>query len=268
MIYKTILLFFYSLSALASWQYNSFDPVPEVSFLSDFQKGRPALLYTPSIFQDYPRRLDWSSYAGPVVYQGHCNSCVAFASVATLETLVSLKEGRQIDLSEQFVWSCGAKRTCPQGWSPTSAVIFLSSKGTVSEFCMPYESVEGKDIECSQRCASWEDEIVKIESYKQISGHFVLKLDEVVAALQDGPILGKMTVYEDFKYYKSGIYEHLSGKRLGGHSVSIMGYDLDEGYFIAKNSWGTQWGEGGYFRIKITDESGLGAGSYQFTLKQ
>ena len=75
-----------------------------------------------------------------------------------------------------------------------------------------------------------------------------------------------MMVYEDFKYYAGGIYQHQSGKMLGGHSVSIMGYDLNEGYFIAKNSWGEAWGEKGFFRIKVDDDSGLGAGSYQLSL--
>lgn len=33
----------------------------------------------------------------------------------------------------------------------------------------------------------------------------------------------------------------------GGHAVLLVGYD-DRG-FLAKNSWGTSWGDGGYFRI-------------------
>lgn len=33
----------------------------------------------------------------------------------------------------------------------------------------------------------------------------------------------------------------------GGHAVLLVGYD--ERGFLAKNSWGTSWGDGGYFRI-------------------
>lgn len=35
----------------------------------------------------------------------------------------------------------------------------------------------------------------------------------------------------------------------GFHEVQVVGYDDCAQYFIAKNSWGTDWGEGGFFRI-------------------
>ena len=36
---------------------------------------------------------------------------------------------------------------------------------------------------------------------------------------------------------------------LGGHAVCIVGYDdnLNGGRFIVRNSWGTSWGDNGYF---------------------
>ena len=57
-------------------------------------------------------------------------------------------------------------------------------------------------------------------------------------------------MYEDFKDYNGGIYEHEYGPFAGNHLVAIIGYDDSQGYWICKNSWGTAWGEGGFFRIK------------------
>ena len=34
---------------------------------------------------------------------------------------------------------------------------------------------------------------------------------------------------------------------LGGHCVMAVGYDDQEGKFICRNSWGTSWGDEGYF---------------------
>jgi C1A family cysteine protease len=36
-------------------------------------------------------------------------------------------------------------------------------------------------------------------------------------------------------------------KMVGGHAVLAVGYDDDEGVFIVRNSWGTGWGDAGYF---------------------
>ena len=48
---------------------------------------------------------------------------------------------------------------------------------------------------------------------------------------------------------RSGVYQHVSGGYAGGHCVSLIGYDDAQGCWIAKNSWGTDWGESGYFKI-------------------
>ena len=68
--------------------------------------------------------------------------------------------------------------------------------------------------------------------------------------LLDGPIVAAFDVYEDFRDYTGGIYEHVWGDYLGGHAVAIVGYNDAENYWIVKNSWGTGWGENGWFRIR------------------
>ncbi|HMK64558.1 MAG TPA: C1 family peptidase, partial [Thermodesulfobacteriota bacterium] len=57
------------------------------------------------------------------------------------------------------------------------------------------------------------------------------------------------SVYADFFSYHGGIYSYTTGAYQGGHAVLIVGYDDVNQCFIVKNSWGTGWGESGYFRI-------------------
>jgi len=51
--------------------------------------------------------------------------------------------------------------------------------------------------------------------------------------------------------YKSGIYKHVSGGRVGGHAIRLVGYgkEGDVNFWILANSWGEKWGEQGWFRM-------------------
>jgi hypothetical protein len=69
------------------------------------------------------------------------------------------------------------------------------------------------------------------------------------ALLTYGPLVTTMNVYSDFYSYARGVYSYVSGSYQGGHAVAIIGYDDTNQCFIVKNSWGTEWGELGFFRI-------------------
>jgi len=75
--------------------------------------------------------------------------------------------------------------------------------------------------------------------------------------MTNGPVEGAFTVYEDFLAYKSGVYEHKSGQQLGGHAIKVLGWGVDSGvnYWIVANSWNEDWGNGGFFNIKLGSTS-------------
>lgn len=70
--------------------------------------------------------------------------------------------------------------------------------------------------------------------------------------MTNGPVEASFDVFEDFLAYKSGVYHHVTGKNLGGHSIKILGWGVDQGtpYWLVANSWNEDWGEKGFFRIK------------------
>ena len=82
-----------------------------------------------------------------------------------------------------------------------------------------------------------------------------------------GPVMTSMTVYEDFMFYQSGVYKHVTGSRLGGHAIAIVGWNDTEQAWIVRNSWGPDWGEEGYFRIAYDDASGLGESAISFVVE-
>jgi len=218
----------------------------------------------------YPLAVDWRNqsgvdWVGPVVGQGNCGSCVAFAAIATLEVQVAINSGLpwfKPSFSAQDLFSCG-DGACDYGWWPTSAAAHLKKKGVVDAACAPYLSgVTGKDEQCTETCSSYKERLVKIEDYDNHSS-----INDVIAALQNGPLITSMTVYEDFLTYKSGIYRHNKGSNVGGHAISLIGYNQTERYWIIRNSWGNTWGENGFARISWEDSSGIGRSTISLDLK-
>jgi len=77
-----------------------------------------------------------------------------------------------------------------------------------------------------------------------------------------GPVVATMYVYNDFYSYRSGIYSYSTGSYLGAHAVLVVGYDDTNQAFIVKNSWGTGWGEAGFFQIAYTEVGGTSRFGY------
>jgi subtilase family serine protease len=81
-----------------------------------------------------------------------------------------------------------------------------------------------------------------------------------------------MQVYQDFQSYGGGVYSYSWGTAAGGHFVLVIGWDDSKGTSGAlkvKNSWGTNWGENGYFWISYSEfgnysKSQFGKGALAF----
>jgi C1A family cysteine protease len=80
-------------------------------------------------------------------------------------------------------------------------------------------------------------------------------LDDLKAALVQGPVVGGFTVYDSFTsdaVAKSGIVPmpKLATESVqGGHAILVVGYNSATQLFRVRNSWSPSWGMGGYFTI-------------------
>jgi C1A family cysteine protease len=96
--------------------------------------------------------------------------------------------------------------------------------------------------------------------HKVISYHRVPQnLDSIKTALANElhPISFGFLVYESFEttaVAKTGIVPMPKAKEqcMGGHAVLIVGYDDAKQSFIVMNSWGSSWGDKGYFYLPYT----------------
>lgn len=200
-----------------------------------------------------PPKYDWRDVDGqnfitPVTDQSTCGSCVAFGTIAAMEALVRIDAKNPdlaVDLSEAHLFFCygpdGGAGRCPSGgWYPDAALDAVLN-GVVDEECFPYTP---DDQECNL-CPDAQSRLTKITGWHRIEDPAEMK----AFLSTTGPLTGGFAVYEDFNYYTGGIYKHVTGSRRGGHCICIVGYDDTDGCWIVKNSWGPNWGEGGYFRI-------------------
>ncbi|MFH0930013.1 MAG: C1 family peptidase, partial [Candidatus Moraniibacteriota bacterium] len=208
-----------------------------------------------------PASFNWRNNGGnfvtPVKNQGNCASCWAFSTTAGLESYTLIKNNQpntSLDLSEQTLVSCSGAGSCTGG-GPDGASTYITNEGLPQESCLPYTATNGT---CSNNCTSSQASTYKIGSWSYL-GISKPPIDSIKQALINyGPLPTTMSIYSDFYSYRSGIYKYTSGTYQGGHAVLIVGYDDPGQYFIAKNSWGTGWGEAGFFKISYNDGAGFG----------
>lgn len=214
------------------------------------------------------RNMNGVNWLGPVLNQGNCGSCVAFATIGTLEAQISITNGTpwlKPQLSPQALFACGGG-SCDRGWMPGPAASYVKSKGVVDNACAPYTmGSDGKDVQCKQFCQNQSARTTKSLGSSNPSGWFG-SVQKVKEALKKGPLVTTMTVYEDFLTYAGGIYKSVGSHSVGGHAVSIVGYNDQERYWIVRNSWGEDWGEKGFVRVSWDDISGVGGSTVAFTV--
>jgi C1A family cysteine protease len=208
-----------------------------------------------------PPAFDWrnvsgNNYVTPVRDQGSCGSCWAFATTAGIESKALItynRPGTNRNLSEQIVLSCSGAGSC-DGGSVGGASNFLRTTGTNQESCYTYTAQNGN---CSSACSNWQTTTHKIDHWSSVaSGSSPAASTLKNAIYTNGPIVAVYDVYSDFYAYHAGVYSYASGEYEGGHAILIVGWNDMESAFIVKNSWGTGWGDSGFFRIAYSELAG------------
>jgi len=229
-----------------------------------------------SIMSTLPASFDWRDKDGKnwmtsVKNQAFCGSCWAFAAIGALEANFKINRKNSsldYDLSEQqlvsncciaFGSSCGS---C-SGGSSDYAFESIKNNGITKEKCFPYTSPNNPFfMPANGKCNLCTDANHKS---KKITGWNYTYIDNFKKTLLDyGPFVVYFQAYSDLWGYESGVYKHKSSAYTtdnSWHAVVLVGYNDAGRYWIMKNSWGSSWGEGGYFRMSY-DESLYSFGVY------
>ncbi|XP_034023639.1 dipeptidyl peptidase 1 [Thalassophryne amazonica] len=210
-----------------------------------------------------PEQWDWRdvggvNYVSPVRNQAACGSCYSFATMGMLEARIRILTNNSETpiLSPQQVVSCSQYSQGCDGGFPYLIGKYAQDFGIVEESCFPYVA---KDSPCDvpQNCGRF-----YTAEYSYVGGFYggCSEAAMMLELLKNGPMAVAFEVYQDFMAYHGGIYHHtgltdsLNPFELTNHAVLLVGYGrcakTGQKYWIVKNSWGTHWGEEGYFRIR------------------
>lgn len=158
-----------------------------------------------------------------------------------------------LNLSVQELLDCDsiADQGCVGG-NPLLAFYYIHQNGLVSWDDYPYEAREGS---CRQNDTL--KPVATVKSWGILQSDHEKQMELVLRYV--GPVaVGINGDSSEFLSYSGGIFDKPRCKQKANHALLVVGYGEEESspegevirYWIARNSWGTGWGENGYVRIK------------------
>lgn len=205
-------------------------------------------------------RVDLRQYCSPIEDQGAIGSCTGNAIAGQIELIqrkVNPAKGR--DVSRLFIYYEERVLIGTVRWDSGAyirdGIKVVNKKGAPLESLWPYNQSRWATKPAT---AAYTDALKRTVTGYQRCTNFAAVKNAIAAG---NPVTIGFTVYESFEGAWADIPNGQPGSGmmpmpnkateqvLGGHAVCIVGYDdtLDGGRFIVRNSWGTSWGDNGYF---------------------
>jgi cathepsin F len=215
-------------------------------------------------FGEAPESHDWrqKGVVSKVKDQGMCGSCWAFSAIGNIESRYAIGKNTLMEFSEQQLVDCdigGEDQGC-NGGLMDQAFNYLQKVGVMGEDDYSYKGSDGK---CQY-------DATKVRA--KVTGQSAAPTDEAQIKqllFENGPYAIAINA-TPLQFYFWGIFDpyfdFICNPQELNHGVLLVGYGVDRGYpyWIVKNSWGTSWGESGYFRI-IANKGACGMNTYVVT---
>ncbi|XP_027339031.1 ervatamin-B-like [Abrus precatorius] len=193
--------------------------------------------------RDVPESLNWREKGAvtKIKDQGRCGSCWAFSAVAAIEGINQINTKKLISLSEQQLVDCDTKNDgCNGGLMDTAFKYIIQNQGIAMERDYPYQGAAGT-------CQNEMTAAAKISDFVDVAQN---DEEQLLQAVANQPVSVGIAVNNNFRQYNGGLFEGPCGTHLN-HGVTVIGYGSEDGkkYWLIKNSWGEQWGDGGFMKL-------------------
>lgn len=203
--------------------------------------------------KDLPAHIDWSSQlkvGRQIENQGACGSCWAIAAQGAIELQASLLANKSISLSAQGMLGCtpnphecGGTGGC-DGATPELAFEWAVDNGIEPISAVPYTA----ETKCPEHSAN---PVAKIQGFNRLPENNPKKV--LQALVTAGPLVIAVDAGR-WSSYMSGVFDNCGKNPVVDHAVLLMGYGKDEllgtPYWKIRNSWGEEFGEEGFLRLR------------------
>jgi hypothetical protein len=196
---------------------------------------------------------DYRSSCQSIQNQGGCGSCWAFAATSSFECNYVMNGGNSLKFSEQYALSCSGAGTCSGGWTHNVLTYYEDYGNCLTSDYGPYTANNDACV-ASTNCAG---KTIKADGVRRITPETDFKGAVNYISYNQVAMIFHMAVVPSFYYVSSGSPEYWSCFNegvIGYHAMTIVGQKTkyvsgigNVDYFLVRNSWGTGWGDNGYF---------------------
>ncbi|CAN8001235.1 unnamed protein product, partial [Ixodes hexagonus] len=192
----------------------------------------------------------------------------------------------RVNISADDIITCCIDCGGCDGGFPSAAWEYWVESGIVSggqygsdEGCMPFShppcehyvqgprpkcTCPGETPKCFKKCrAGYKKSYQEDKYYGGYTMYLLANNDTQVMTeiYMNGPVQALIGLYADLIDYETGVYRHKTGKYMLSRAVKILGWGTEDNtpYWIVANSWNTDWGDKGFFKLArdMNDTTGI-----------
>ena len=204
------------------------------------------------------KRFNWNDteHLSPVKNQGQCGSCWAFSTTTVVETFMRNNNFTVERLSEQQLVDCSKEDYgCNGGLMHTALEYIINNKGLLENKNYPYKATTQN---CSSNTNNTPNAIgSNITDYEYIIPKSIVDMKKSVLQSPVAIAIDANNLY--FRFYKEGVIDVPNNVSHNlNHAVTLVGFDYDEKgmYWIIQNSWGKEWGDNGFCKVRAKPGDG------------
>ncbi|OQS06233.1 cathepsin B, cysteine protease family C01A [Thraustotheca clavata] len=250
----------------------------------EYQKHQVSPEQQHEIDSILPKAFDWCAqgFCTPSWNQHipqYCGSCFLHGALSAAQDRIKISHaqkgftGADVMLGRQSFLNCAPGHNISNGCDGGEGIdvwTFMDKFGLPDETCLPYNATdhtkftwtngtcppEGYCMNCMYTPESPKVPlcfpVTKMVRYRAKSYGNIIGEHAMMKELLNGPITCGIACSDGFSYnYSAGIFNDTTGFMDLDHDVEIVGWGEENGvkYWHIRNSWGSYWGENGFFKI-------------------